>query len=302
MGTPNLSTPAQEAIVDIPVSAHSKGYVSPWQRFIRHKLALTGATVLLIESVASALAPWIAPYKPNALDFNAMQAAPSFAHLMGTNGVGMDEFTRILYGGRISLLIGIFSMLVAIFIGGLLGSVAGYYGGWIDNIIMRMTDIALSIPLLFLLLILSVILGHSPWIIIGIIGVTNWMYPTRIVRSQFISLKHREFVEASRAMGSSDFRIIFKEILPNAVAPLIVNATLMVGQAIILESVMSFLGLGIQVPYVTWGNMLAGAQSYIYSAPWLAFFPGIMIFITVLAFNLVGDGLRDALDPTAKKG
>lgn len=274
-----------------------------WQvvhRFVRHKMAVAAVFVLIIIALACAFAPWIAPYQLGVPDLTAMLAPPSWRHLMGTDSIGIDLFTEILYGGRISLLIGLFSALLAVVVGGGIGSLSGYYGGWIDMILMRITDIAMSVPLLFVVLLLALIVGPNPFTIITIIGLTSWMYPARIVRSQFLSLREREFVEAARAMGMSNARIIVREIFPNAMAPLIVNATLLVGQAIVVESVIDFLGAGLTPPNISWGWLLNQAQSYISSAPWLSFFPGLMIFLVVLSANLIGDGLRDALDPTSK--
>ncbi len=274
-----------------------------WQvthRFLRHRMAVVAVGVLVMITLACAFANVIAPYPLGVPDLTAMLAPPSLQHLMGTDSIGIDLFTEVLYGGRISLLIGLFSALLAVVLGGGVGALSGYFGGWIDMILMRITDIAMSVPLLFVVLLLALIVGPSPFTIIAIIGFTSWMYPARIVRSQFLSLREREFVEAARAMGMSNTRIIVREIFPNAMAPLIVNATLLVGQAIVIESVIDFLGAGLTPPNISWGWLLNQAQSYISSAPWLSFFPGLMIFLVVLSANLIGDGLRDALDPTAK--
>lgn len=268
-----------------------------WRRFRRHRLALVGGLILLVLTVLVLLAPYLTPYRPDVGVFTALTQPPSLAHWMGTDNVGRDELTRILYGGRVSLAVGFLSMTISMAISLALGSVAGYFGGVWDAVIMRFVDVALSVPVLLLLLVVAAIFHPSTKLVIVSIGCTSWMYPTRVVRAQFLALRQRDFVLAARAVGASDLRMIVKEILPNALAPLIVSATLLVGQAIILESVLSWLGLGIQPPTASWGSMLADAQSYFFSAPWLAIFPGVMIFITVLAFNLLGDGLRDALDP-----
>jgi len=270
------------------------------RRFSRHHLAMASLVVLLLIALASALAPALAPYSPNQPDLSAVLAPPGGHHLMGTDNVGVDLFSEVLYGGRISLMIGLLSALVAVGLGSLVGSVAGYYRGWVDAVLMRVTDVALSVPLLFIVLLLALLAGPKPSTVIFIIGATAWMVPARIVRAQFLTLCEREFVEASRASGQLDRRIIVREIFPNAMAPLIVNATLLVGQAIVIEAVMDFLGAGLSPPNISWGWLLNQAQSYIAEAPWLSFFPGFMIFIVVLAVNLVGDGLRDALDPTMR--
>ncbi len=270
-----------------------------FRRFIHHRIAVVAALVLLVIMLAAILAPWVSPYQLGQPDLSAMLAPPSLHHPMGTDDLGIDLFTEVLFGGRVSLTIGVFSALVAVLVGGAIGSVSGYYGGIVDALLMRVTDVGLSVPLLFVVLLLSLLIGPTPVSIITIIGLTSWMYPARIVRSQFLTLKKRDFVEAARAVGMRSARIIVREIFPNAMAPLIVNATLLVGQAIILESVMSFLGAGLTPPNISWGYLLNQAQSFTTSAPWLAIFPGLMIFLVVLAVNLVGDGLRDALDPTS---
>ncbi len=272
-----------------------------WRRFLRHRVAVAAAAVLLLIMLAAVLAPWVSPYQLGQPDLAAMLAPPSLHHPMGTDDLGIDLFTEVLFGGRVSLSIGVFAALVAVVVGGAIGSISGYFGSLVDALLMRITDVGLSVPLLFVVLLLSLLIGPTPVSIVTIIGLTSWMYPARIVRSQFLTLKKRDFVEAARAVGMPSTRIILREIFPNAMAPLIVNATLLVGQAIILESVMSFLGAGLTPPNISWGYLLNQAQSFTTSAPWLAIFPGLMIFLVVLAVNLVGDGLRDALDPTSSQ-
>lgn len=273
-----------------------------FRRFTRHRVAVAAVVVLVIIALSAILAPVIAPYPLGKPDLGAMLAPPSAGHIMGTDDIGIDLFTEVLYGGRISMAIGVSAALVAVILGGTVGSLAGYFGGWVDTILMRITDVALSVPILFVILLLAVLAGPTPASVTLIIGATSWMYPARIVRSQFLTLREREFVDAARAIGMSNTRIIVKEIFPNAMAPLIVNTTLLVGQAIVLESVMDFLGAGLTPPNISWGYLLNQAQAYISSAPWLSFFPGLMIFIVVLSINLIGDGLRDALDPTTVVG
>lgn len=271
------------------------------RRFLRHRPATMGLVILAVIGLASALAPVIAPYPLGVPNYSAILSPPSFRHLMGTDDIGADVFTEVLYGGRVSMLIGLASAVLAVGVGGVVGSVAGYFGGVVDMVLMRLVDVALSIPILFVLLLLSIIFGATPITIIAIIGGTSWMAPARLLRAQFLTVRERDYVEAARASGASNARIILRQILPNAVAPLIVNATVLVGQAILLAAVMSFLGLGIQPPYISWGYILNTAQSYFTSAPWMSIFPGAMIFLVVLSVNLVGDGLRDSLDPTSRR-
>jgi len=272
-----------------------------WRRFTRHHLAVVGGAVLILLLLMAVFAPQLAPYDYRDYDYGAFLQAPSLEHPLGTDNTGADLLSRIMFGARISLSVGFLAMLTAMILGIVIGGVAGFFGGWVDNLAMRLVDIALSIPSLFLLLILVVIVAPSTPVVIAAIGVTTWMYPARVVRGIFLSLREQEFVEAARAVGAPSGRIIVRQILPNAMGPLIVNATLMVGQAIISESVLSYLGVGIQPPTPSWGNMLADAQSYLWQAPWMAVFPGLMILITVLTFNLLGDGLRDALDPRLRQ-
>lgn len=269
-------------------------------RFLRHRMALVAAAVLVVIALSAVFAPLIAPFKPDVPDLNAMLSPPSWQHLMGTDPIGLDLWTQVLYGGRISLTIGLFAAVLAVVLGGVVGSIAGYFGGIVDMLLMRLTDVALSVPFLFIVLLLALLIGPTPISVVLIISSLSWMYPARIVRSEFLTLKHREFVEAARAMGMGTGRIIVRQIFPNAMAPLIVNCTLLVGQAIVIESVMDFLGAGLTPPNMSWGWLLNQGQTYIASAPWLTIFPGIAIFIVVLCVNIVGDGLRDALDPTSR--
>ena len=269
------------------------------RRFLRHRLAVFGLIVLLLLALVALLAPYIAPYTFDGQDLNIIgqPQAPSRAHLMGTDQLGRDAFTRVLYGARISLMVGLFSALLATGLGTLIGALAGYYRGLLDALLMRFTDVVLCIPLLPLVIVLSGTLRPSVPLLICIVGGLSWMGTARLVRVQFLSLREREFVEASRALGGRDNRIMFRHILPNAVGPIIVSTTLSVGGAIMLESALSFLGLGVQPPTPTWGNLLNYASQWLTGAPWLALFPGLMILITVLSVNFLGDGLRDAFDP-----
>lgn len=277
---------------------------SPWRqvarRFRKNYLALLGLGLLIVLCAAALATPWIAPYSPTEIDLFNIQQPPTQGHLLGTDELGRDALTRLMYGSRVSLAVGLVATVIATAIGVFLGAVAGYYGGLVDNLIMRFVDVMLSFPTLFLLIILAAYFKTTVLGVMIIIGLTGWMGVARLVRGEFLSLKEKEFTEAARALGVRDSRIIFRHVLPNAMAPVIVAFTLNVGYAIIYESALSFLGVGIQPPAASWGNMLTNAQDYIWNAPWLAIWPGFMIFITVLAFNFVGDGLRDALDPRLK--
>ncbi len=271
-----------------------------WRQFRRHRLALAAAAVLAVVTLMVMLAPWIAPYEFDAIDPLHARQPPSAQHWLGSDDLGRDLYTRLLYGGRISMAIGIFSALVGTGIGTLMGSVAGYYGRMVDNVIMRITDVAFSIPSLPLLIILSAYAKSAIPVMIMVIGLLSWMSTARIVRGTVLSIRERDFTTAALAIGVRDARIILRHILPNAVAPIIGGATLGVGGAIIAESSLSFLGLGVQAPTPSWGNMLQDAQSTMASKPWLTIFPGMAILITVLSINFLGDGLRDALDPTLR--
>ncbi len=282
-----------------------------WKRFRKHKLALIGAVVLVVIIFAAVFAPWLHLQDPNAIDnvhWNGTPLAPGqFGHLLGIDENGRDLFARLVYGAQISLTVALFAVLMELVIGSVVGAVSGYYGGWVDFWLMRLTDVFLSIPLLPLLLMLTAIVAASSnkaslnfLTIVVIIGGLSWPATARLVRASFLQLREREFAEAARAIGNNDGRIIFRHLLPNAVAPIIVQGTLEVANVIILESTLSFLGFGIQPPTASWGNMLANAQANLTLAPWAAIFPGLAIFITVLSINYLGDGLRDALDPNMK--
>ena len=267
-----------------------------WGRFRRHRPAVVGAVVLLIFCLASLLAPVLTPYDPIKTDVTVMLARPSWSHPMGTDELGRDLLTRILYSGRISLGLGLLAMTIAVSFGTVVGALAGYSGHALDNVLMRLTDLLLAFPGLFLLILMTSLFGTGLLSIALVIGGLRWMGVARLVRAMFLSLKEREFVEAARAAGATSFAVMWRHVLPNAWSPVIVAATLGVAEAIILESSLSFLGLGIQPPTATWGNMLRSAQDQIVQAPWTAFFPGLMIFLTVLSINHIGDAARDALD------
>lgn len=303
------SVPFNAPIVAEEEFALSKNTV--WKRFRRHRLALVGIIALGLMVLFAVFAQQLAPYDPNAIDnvhWQGTPLAPGVAHhVLGTDEVGRDLLSRLMYGARVSLTVGIAATLMEIIIGTVLGAISGYYGGWVDWIIMRITDVFLSIPLLPLLLVLTAIVSASSskaslsfGVIVVIIGGLSWPPVARLVRAQFLSLREREYTEAARALGNNDLRIIFRHLLPNAMAPIIVQATLDVANVIIVESTLSFLGFGIQPPTASWGNMLSNAISNLQVAWWAAVFPGLCILITVLSINYMGDGLRDALDPNTR--
>jgi peptide/nickel transport system permease protein len=270
-----------------------------FDRFIRNRAALVGAAVLILMFLFCFLGPAISGHnQPDVIHPVDASQAPSLKYPFGTDDVGRDQFARAMAGGQVSLLVGLSSMLGAIVFGIGIGSLAGYYGGIVDNVLMRLTDVVLAVPLYLLLFVLSATFSDgSPKSVIFLIAIFGWTYAARLVRGEFLSLKEREYVLAARTIGARNFRMMFRHILPNAAGPIIVNATLLVGANIILESVLSYFGFGLHPPSSSWGNMISDGQALYELAPWLVFFPGFLIFITVLSFNLVGDGLRDALDP-----
>jgi peptide/nickel transport system permease protein len=272
-----------------------------WRRFRRHKLAIASLVTLVVIGLATLLAGVLSPYEYSEQHLDQILQGPSAEHLLGTDQLGRDELTRLLYGGRISLLVGLGVALVSGVVGTLVGVAAGFYGGRLDNAVMRLTDLFLSIPLLVLLIIASRATGGSIRDIVLVLSLALWMFLARIVRGLFLSLREKEFVEAARSIGASNRRIIFRHMLPNALGVIIVSITLTVAIAILTESLLSFLGFGIQPPTPTWGNMLEDGRPQMTYAAWLVWFPGLAILITVMCVNFLGDGLRDALDPTQRR-
>ncbi len=276
-----------------------------WARFRRHRMALAGLCLVAAFALGAAGARVISPYDPERSDLDHRLAAPSWRHPMGTDDLGRDLATRVLYGGRVSLTIGVMAMALAVTIGTAVGALAGYYGRWVDGVLMRLTDMVLSFPSLFVLILLTLVLRTTPvpflrggvLAIVLVIALLSWMTVARLVRASFLSLRETTFVEAARGLGAGNARIIVRHILPNSLSPIIVAATLRVASSIVTESGLSFLGFGVQPPVPTWGNMLQAAQDQMTTAPWTAVYPGLMIFLTVIAINYIGDGLRDALDP-----
>jgi peptide/nickel transport system permease protein len=276
-----------------------------WRRFRKHPGAIVGAVVLVIIIFSTILVP-LSPYDPETSDLKNKLQPPSWEHPFGTDPLGRDMLTRILYGGRISLMVGLMVVMITLSIGVPVGSIAGYFGGWIDNLLMRIIDATLALPTLLVLILLGAILREvkidfiekNTVITIAVaLGLLSWMTVARLVRAIFLTLRDMEYVQAARALGASNIKIIWQEILPNGVGPIIVESTLGIGYAIMEESGLSFLGFGIRPPTPSWGNLLSNAQEHLTQHPWLAIFPGLMIFLTIISVNYIGDGLRDALDP-----
>jgi len=267
-----------------------------WQRLRRNRMAMAGGVIVAAMFLLALLAP-AGGYDPGAIDIARRLEGPGLQHWLGTDDLGRDVLARILYGARISLLVGFVAVGIATLIGIVIGAVAGYYGRWTDAVVMRFVDIMLCFPTFFLILAVIAFLEPSIWNIMVIIGLTGWMGVARLVRAEFLSLRERDFVLAARAMGASDARIIFRHILPSALSPVLVSATLGVAGAILTESALSFLGIGVQPPTPSWGNMLIAGKQTLGTAWWLSAFPGFAILLTVLGYNLLGEGIRDALDP-----
>ena len=279
-----------------------------WRAFRRHRLALVSAMLVLLLLLSALFAPWLAPHDPYDLAMGpngeiAFTAPPSDVFPLGTDSVGRDVLSRLIFGGRVSITIGLVSALVAITVGSLLGAAAGYLGGWTDRLLSRFADAVATFPALFLILTISSFVAPSIVNVIAIIGLLSWMPSFRLMRAEVLKLRSTSYVEAARALGAGDGRVMGRHLIPNAIPPIVVQATLGVAEAILTESALSFLGLGVQPPIASWGNMLADARSVtvLRSQPWLWLPPGAAIFVTVLAINFLGDGLRDALNPRARR-
>ncbi len=302
-------TPNEEAMKDNQEvtgrRSHETMVSLTWRRFRRHPGAMAGAIVLMLVALAISLAH-LSPYDPELSDIKNRYQPPSLEHPFGTDGLGRDLMTRVLYGGRVSMSVGLMVMTITLIIGIPVGALAGYYGGWVDNVLMRIIDATLALPSLMVLILLGAILREAdlPFVksnnvltIAAVLGLLAWPTTARLVRAVFLTVREMEYVEAARALGASAMRIIRSEILPNSLGPIIVESTLEIGYAIMEESGLSFLGFGIMPPTPTWGNMLNSAQEHLVEYPWLAIFPGLMIFLVIISINYIGDGLRDALDP-----
>ena len=268
-----------------------------WRRFSSNSLAMAGSAIILALAFTALTAPLLAPYDPNVIDKNRILEGPNQQHIFGTDDLGRDILSRMLYGARISLAVGFVAVGISTVIGIFFGALAGYYGGWIDTLVMWLVNTMLTIPTFFLILAVITFLESSIWNIMIVIGLTSWMGLTRLVRAEFMSLKEREFILAAKSLGASDKRIILRHMLINSMAPVIVSAILGVAGAVLVESALSFLGIGVQPPTPSWGNILTAGKANIEIAWWLSIFPGLAILITVLGYNMLGDGIRDAADP-----
>ncbi len=279
-----------------------------WKRFRKNKLAMLGGVIILVLIFGAVFAPVLSPYALDDLDYSQVNKPPSAQHWLGTDQLGRDYFTRMLHGSRVSLQVGVFAVLISVVLGSLVGGIAGYYGGWVDNLCMRIVEIVMSFPFLPLAITVSAVVGarlpaeYKMYITMMVIGLLSWTGLARMIRGQILSLREQEFMQAAKALGLSDKRIIIKHLLPNTVAYIIVSATLGMAGAIMTESALSFLGLGVAPPTPTWGNMVQNARDFyiLTRRPWLWVPPGLAIFLTVMSINLLGDGLRDALDPKTK--
>jgi ABC-type dipeptide/oligopeptide/nickel transport system permease subunit len=268
-----------------------------WRRFRKNRLAVVGLAIVTVELAAAVFAPLVTFYSSTKIDPTASKLAPSVHHWFGTDVLGRDLYTRVVYGARVSLQVGIFSVVIAVGVGLLLGAVAGYYGGKLDGLIMRITDVFLSFPYILAAIVVISVVGRGVRAVILVLGFLGWMPIARLFRSSVLQVKELEYVEAARAIGCGDARIIVRHILPNAVQPVIVLGTIFVGTAVLSEAALSFLGVGVTEPTPAWGLMVANGKNFLFTSPNLLFFPGAAIFLTVMAFVFVGDGLRDALDP-----
>ncbi len=298
------SATTQEGIVEEQSESVAARQMSPTRlalrRFLRHRLAVISLVLLALLILAAIFAPLIAPYDPLAQDANNTLIGPSSTHLLGTDDLGRDILSRLIYGGRVTLTIGFGATAVVLLLGIVIGAVAGYAGGWVDNVLMRFVDLVLSFPALFLLLILAAAAGVSLLSIILFIGLFGWMYLARLVRGEFLVLREMEYIEAARAVGVGGWRTVWRHMLPNTIASIIVNATFSIAAAMYIEAALDFLGFGLSPEIPTWGNMLAESESYIAVNPLLTIAPGVLLTIAILAVNFVGDGLRDAFDPRSK--
>lgn len=289
---------ADQEFLEAKESEHRSELSQAWRRFRANRIAVVGLIVIILLVLMAVFAPYIAPYDPITDIFRGMRGVgPSPGHPFGFDHLGRDLLSRVIYGSRVALLVGIIATFISVIIGVLVGAVSGYFGSWTDSILSRIVDTLMAFPLIALLIVLAAVLGPSLTTTIVVIGITVWARYARVVRADVMALKSRDFVTAATASGVHNSRVIWRHILPNVLGPVIVLASLGIGSIIILEAALSFLGLGVRPPTPSWGGILADGRAYIIRYPHISFFPGVMIVITVLAFNFVGDGLRDALDP-----
>ncbi len=299
MTVSSADRPTTELIAD---SEHRSEFAQAWRRFAANRMAVAGLIVIILLILMAVFAPLIAPYDPITDVFRGKRGVgPEPGHPFGYDHLGRDLYSRVIFGSRVALTVGIVATTISVIIGVTIGSLAGYFGGWVDNILSRLTDTLMAFPIIALLIVLAAVLGPSLTTTIVVIGITVWSRYARVVRADMMSLRHRDFVTAAHASGVKDWRIIWRHMLPNIMGPVIVLASLGVGSIIILEAALSFLGLGIRPPTPSWGGILSDGRAYILRFPHIAIFPGLMIMITVLAFNFFGDGLRDALDPRERE-
>ncbi len=301
--TPLRRVTAQSSLADGRLARADTFWNLVFRRFLRHRVAVAGLVILAAICSMAVLAGVLAPGSPTAIDAGAFQAAPSATHILGTDSVGRDVLSRLIYAARVSLTVGLLAVGMYVVIGVAAGAAAGYYGGTIDLVLSRIMDVMLSFPPLIIILFAVSVFGRpSLWNVIIVLGLLGWPPVARLVRGQVLSLRQQEFVHAASALGASDFRVVARHLLPNAMAPVLVAATFGTANAILVEAALSFLGMGVQPPTPSWGNMLTDAQSLtvLERMPWLWVPPGFMILISVLVINFVGDGLRDALDPSLK--
>lgn len=274
-----------------------------WRRFRRSRPAIAGMLFIIVVTLSAIFAPFIAPYDPNTVNLRARDLPPSSITYLGTDELGRDVFSRLLYGSRVSLTVGFTSVIIYVSVGAVLGSIAGFFGGLADNVIMRIADVLLAFPFLLLAMTLAAVLGPSVINLIVVVCLLAWPVPARLIRGEILSIRERDYISAARATGASSSRIIFRHMIPNGIAPLVVQSTLAIAGVILAEAGLSYLGFGVRQPIPSWGNMLTSAQSItvLREYPWQWMPPGVMIFLTVLSINFVGDALRDALDPRLKQ-
>jgi peptide/nickel transport system permease protein len=298
--TPVIGARPVPVAVAAPARADRGPWRLAWDRLRRHRLGLIGVATLAILVAACLFGPLLVPYAFDQTDIRARLSPPTVRHPFGTDEVGRDALIRALYGGRVSLAVGFLVAISSAILGGVIGGICGYVGGWFDNLVMRIVDLSYSLPRVVVLLVMSKLVGPGVIGVIVILVLLEWTGVARLTRGMVLSVRHNTYVEAARSSGASPAQVLFRHVMPNALTPLIVAATLDAGAAIRAESTLSFLGLGIRPPDPSWGNLLSNASTYFFTAPWQVFFPGVLIFLALMSFNLAGDGLRDALDPRTR--